>query len=120
MPTMLSHLYHALRELGANDATATAAAEEALAAAELLESLPGPLVHQLDLRFVHEAQRHPRFGGGDARLQVRMERLEGQLGRTLDAVKALSERLDSHFRMIYWALGVLIAVLAGLLWKVVR
>jgi hypothetical protein len=91
MPTMLSHLYHALRELGADDATATAAAEEA-------------------------AQSDQRF----AALEVRMERLEGQLGRTLDAVKALSERLDSHFRMIYWALGVLIAVLAGLLWKVVR
>ena len=91
MPTMLSHLYHALRELGANDATATAAAEEA-------------------------AQSDQRF----AALEVRMERLEGQLGRTLDAVKALSERLDSHFRIIYWALGVLIAVLAGLLWKVVR
>jgi hypothetical protein len=91
MPTMLSHLYHALRELGADDATATAAAEEA-------------------------AQSDQRF----AALEVRMERLEGQLGRTLDAVKALSERLDSHFRIIYWALGVLIAVLAGLLWKVVR
>lgn len=89
MPAMLSKLYHALLGAGVDDATATAAAEEA-------------------------AQSDQRF----AALEVRMERLEGQIGRTLDAVKALSERMDSHFRIVYWTLGVLVAAFLGLAWRV--
>lgn len=100
MPAMLSKLYHALLGAGVDDATATAAAEEAA---------------QTDARFA-ELRLHleQRFGQVDARLAV----FEGHLGRTLDAVKALSERMESHFRLVSWTLGVLVAAFLGMLWRV--
>lgn len=33
-------------------------------------------------------------------------------------MKALSARMDSHFRIVYWTLGVLVAAFLGLLWRV--
>ena len=100
MPAMLSKLYHALLGAGVDDATATAAAEEAA---------------QSDQRFV-ELRLHleQRF----AQVDTRFATLEGHLGRQADATKALSERMDSHFRIMYWILGVMSAAILGTLWRV--
>lgn len=91
MPAMLSKLYHALLGAGVDDATATAAAEEA-------------------------AQSDQRF----AAIEIQLARMEGQIGRTLDAVKALSDRMDSHIRITYWILGILAAALVGLAWRLLK
>jgi hypothetical protein len=88
---MLSKLYHALLGAGVDDATATAAAEEA-------------------------AQSDQRF----AAIEIQLARMEGQIGRTLDAVKALSDRMDSHIRITYWILGILAAALVGLAWRLLK
>jgi hypothetical protein len=101
MPAMLSKLYHALLNAGVDDATATAAAEEAA---------------QSDQRFAQlENTLERRFGQIDTRFAT----LEGQIGRLADAVKALSERMDSHFRIVYWILGVMGAATLGLIWRLV-
>ena len=109
MPAMLSKLYHALLGAGVDDATATAAAEEAAQTDARFAALDVKLTG-----FQGEMER--RF----AQVDTRFATLEGQLGRTLDAVKALSERMDSHFRIIYWILGILCAIILGLLWRVVK
>jgi hypothetical protein len=105
---MLSKLYHALLGAGVDDATATAAAEEAAQSDQRFAAIDVKLVE------IHgELER--RFAQVDTRFAV----LEGQLGRTLDAVKALGERLDSHFRIVYWILGIMGAAILGIIWRVV-
>jgi hypothetical protein len=43
------------------------------------------------------------------------------LGQQLeDAVQALSERLDSYIRIRYWILGILVAALIGLAWRLLK
>jgi hypothetical protein len=91
MPAMLSKLYHALLTAGVDDVTATAAAEEA-------------------------AQSDQRFTA----IEVQLAEIKGEVGRTLDAVKALSERMDSHIRITYWILGILAAALVGLAWRLLK
>ena len=85
---MLSKLDHALLTAGVDDVTATAAAEEA-------------------------AQSDQRFTA----IEVQLAEIKGEIGRTLDAVKALSERMDSYIRITYWILGILAA---ALVWGWVR
>jgi uncharacterized protein YhfF len=116
MPAMLSRLYHALLGAGVDDATATAAAEEAAQSDARFTAIEVQLAHiegELDRRF---AQVEMRF----AQVDTRFATLEGQIARTLDAVKALSERMDSHFRITYWILGILTAALVGLAWRLLK
>ena len=50
----------------------------------------------------------------------RFATLEGHIGRLADNVKALSDRMDSHFRITYWILGILAAALVGLAWRLLK
>ena len=109
MPAMLSKLYHALLGAGVDDATATAAAEEAA---------------QTDARFAElRLAMEQRFGDMEQRfttIDVQLATMRGEIGRTLDAVKALSDRMDSHIRITYWILGILAAALVGLAWRLLK
>jgi hypothetical protein len=137
MPAMLSKLYHALLGAGVDDATATAAAEEAAQSDQRFAVIDVKLaeIHgELDRRFAHVETRFTRLEGEMERRFTQLEAhadrrfaqvdgrfatVEGQIGRTLDAVKALSERLDSHFRIIYWILGIMGTAILGLIWRLV-
>ena len=109
MPAMLSKLYHALLGAGVDDATATAAAEEAA---------------QSDARFADlRLHLEQRFGQVERRfttIDVQLATMQGEIARTLDAVKALSERMDTHIRITYWILGILAAALVGLAWRLLK
>lgn len=102
MPAMLSKLYHALLGAGVDDATATAAAEEAA---------------QTDARF---AELRLELARRFTSIDVQLATMQGEIARTLDAVKALSERMDSHIRITYWILGILAAALVGLAWRLLK
>ena len=49
---------------------------EFLFALELGEPLPRPLVDELDLRFIHQSQGHPRFAGADLRFEFPVKLLQ--------------------------------------------
>ena len=102
MPAMLSKLYHALLGAGVDDATATAAAEEAALGDQRFADL------RLDME--------QRF----TTIDVQLATMQGQIARTLDAVRALSDRMDSHIRITYWILGILAAALVGLAWRLLK
>jgi uncharacterized protein YceH (UPF0502 family) len=118
MPAMLSKLYHALLGAGVDDATATAAAEEAAQSDQHFAALDVKLTQLeggIEARLTRlEAAIDRRF----AQVDTRFATLEGHIGRLADNVKALSERMDSHFRIMYWILGVLVAAFLGLAWRV--
>lgn len=116
VPAMLSKLYHALLDAGVDDATATAAAEEAAQSDQRFTASEVTLARiegELDRRF---AQMETRF----AQMDTRFATVEGQIARTLDAVKALNERMDAHIRITYWILGIVAAALVGLAWRLLK
>lgn len=85
MPAMLSKLYHALLGAGVDDATATAAAEEAAQGDTRLATIEMK-VTQL------QGDMETRFARIEGLMETRFARVDGDIGRTLDAVKALSKR----------------------------
>jgi hypothetical protein len=95
MPAMLSKLYHALLGAGVDDATATAAAEEA-------------------------AQSDARF----ASLEVKITQVQGTLEARLNTMQGTMDTkfaaLQGELVWLKWMVGTLIVLVLGVLWKVVK
>ena len=120
MPAMLSKLYHALLGAGVDDATATAAAEEAAQSDQRFTAIEVKLA-RIEGRTGVLRRWRPALPGSKAS-ETRFARVDGDIGRTLDAVKALSDRMEagSHIRITYWILGILAAALVGLAWRLLK
>ena len=95
MPAMLSKLYHALLGAGVDDATATAAAEEA-------------------------AQSDQRF----AALEVKITQVQGTLEARLTTMQGTMDTkfaaIQGELTWLKWMVGTLIVLVLGVLWKVVK